>query len=257
MWSCDVTTGEVRKVRDAALPIDADSIVVSRASAPSADGIEIPMFVVHGRDVEPGGEDGYLDMEEVLGLRLNADLVVLSACRSYDGPIHNGEGVRGLARAFLCAGSKGVVCSLWAVEDIPYDRRQDPIWYRTAGADPGRDGCRVPLPWTADGPSFGFGAGTAHLPQPAWFGPLSVQAQQDDPASTLTMYREALGWRCALRTAESLDWVPGGDGAERHAGTKSDGHSVCCEGHATGSGTADAPFAVSASWEPRCSLRNS
>jgi CHAT domain-containing protein len=66
---------------------------------------------------EPGGEEGYLDMEEVLTLRLNADLVVLSACRSVEGRLYNGEGVRGLARAFLCAGSKGVVCSLWNVED--------------------------------------------------------------------------------------------------------------------------------------------
>ena len=62
-------------------------------------------------------EDGFLQMDEVTSLKLNADLVVLSACRTGQGRLHNGEGVRGLARAFLYAGSKGVVCSLWAVDD--------------------------------------------------------------------------------------------------------------------------------------------
>ena len=80
---------------------------------------------------------------------------------------------------------------------------------RSGGAEKGRDGCRVPLPWTADGPSFGFGAGAPHLPQPAWFGASSVQAQEHDPASTLTLYRQALAWRRRLRAAESLEWVPG------------------------------------------------
>jgi prolyl oligopeptidase len=54
VWSCDVTTGEVNRVRDAGLPIDMDSIVVSRARTTSADGTEVPMFLVHRRDVTPG-----------------------------------------------------------------------------------------------------------------------------------------------------------------------------------------------------------
>jgi CHAT domain-containing protein len=62
-------------------------------------------------------EDGFLQLNEVTGLRLNADLVVLSACRSGQGRLRRGEGVTGLARAFLYAGSKGVVCSLWPVDD--------------------------------------------------------------------------------------------------------------------------------------------
>jgi prolyl oligopeptidase len=56
VWSCDVTTGQVRKVRDAGLPIDESSIVVSRASAPSEDGTEVPMFLVRRRDVTPDGD---------------------------------------------------------------------------------------------------------------------------------------------------------------------------------------------------------
>jgi len=62
-------------------------------------------------------EDGFLEMDEITGLKLNADLVVLSACRTGQGQMHQGEGVTGLARAFLYAGSKGVVCSLWSVDD--------------------------------------------------------------------------------------------------------------------------------------------
>ncbi|HEX9043364.1 MAG TPA: glycoside hydrolase family 13 protein [Trebonia sp.] len=103
---------------------------------------------------------------------------------------------------------QGEELGLYEVADIPAELIQDPAFRRSGGAEKGRDGCRVPLPWTTGGPSFGFGAGGAHLPQPAWFGPLSVQAQEHDPASTLTMYRQALGWRRRLRTTESLEWRP-------------------------------------------------
>jgi alpha-glucosidase len=103
---------------------------------------------------------------------------------------------------------QGEELGLHEVADIPAECIQDPAFLRSAGADKGRDGCRVPLPWTADGPSFGFGSAAAHLPQPAWFGSLSVQAQERDPASTLSLYRLALGWRRQLQTAESLDWMP-------------------------------------------------
>jgi prolyl oligopeptidase len=56
VWSCDVSTGEVKRLREAGLPIDMDSIVVSRARASSADGTEVPMFLVHRRDVTPAGD---------------------------------------------------------------------------------------------------------------------------------------------------------------------------------------------------------
>ena len=87
---------------------------------------------------------------------------------------------------------------------------------RRRGEGPRR--CRVPLPWTADGPSFGFSAGAAHLPQPAWFGPLSVEAQEHDSASTLALYRQALSWRRKLQAAESLEWMPGTNGQVLHFG---------------------------------------
>jgi alpha-glucosidase len=59
-----------------------------------------------------------------------------------------------------------------------------------------------------EGPSFGFGDDGTHLPQPAWFGKLSVEAQSQDQASTLSLYREALALRHDLQTAESMTWIP-------------------------------------------------
>jgi CHAT domain-containing protein/Tfp pilus assembly protein PilF len=64
-----------------------------------------------------GGEDGYLTMREVFDLKLNADLVVLSACKSGLGKQTRGEGVTGLARAFFAAGASSVLVSFWNVSD--------------------------------------------------------------------------------------------------------------------------------------------
>lgn len=63
-------------------------------------------------------EDGALQMSEVMRLKLNAELVTLSACRTGLGQLLNGEGMIGLTRAFLYAGSESVVVSLWNVNDI-------------------------------------------------------------------------------------------------------------------------------------------
>jgi CHAT domain-containing protein/tetratricopeptide (TPR) repeat protein len=70
-----------------------------------------------GGDDEGGADDGFLQLDEVTRLRLNADLVTLSACETGRGQVYDAEGVVGLARAFLYAGSRGVVCSLWSVDD--------------------------------------------------------------------------------------------------------------------------------------------
>ncbi len=84
---------------------------------------------------------------------------------------------------------------------------QDPVWERSSHTRKGRDGCRVPLPWTREGESFGFG-GTPWLPQPSYFGELSVEAQEGDETSTLELYREALRLRHKLvGTDESLEWI--------------------------------------------------
>src|SRR5262249_9901254 len=70
-----------------------------------------------GREELGGPNDGFLTMPEVTHLRLNADLVVLSACETGRGDLVAGEGVVGLSRSFLYAGSRGIVCSLWNVDD--------------------------------------------------------------------------------------------------------------------------------------------
>ncbi len=96
---------------------------------------------------------------------------------------------------------QGEELGLWEVEDIPYELRQDPMWHRSGHADPGRDGCRVPLPWSGDEPPFGFSpAGAAArpwLPQPAEWKDRTVQAQTGDPHSMLELYRTALRIRRA------------------------------------------------------------
>jgi alpha-glucosidase len=85
--------------------------------------------------------------------------------------------------------------------DMPDDARQDPTWFRTPAGIYGRDGCRVPLPWEADSPAFGFSpTGASWLPQPASWARYAVDAQQGVPGSTLEMYREAL----AIRRERSL-----------------------------------------------------
>jgi alpha-glucosidase len=103
---------------------------------------------------------------------------------------------------------QGEELGLPEVADLPEDVLQDPIWVRTSGERKGRDGARVPLPWTRSGPSFGFGPGESELPQPAWFGDLSVEAQESDPQSTLAFYRDALELRllmCPNATVHSVD----------------------------------------------------
>jgi alpha-glucosidase len=111
---------------------------------------------------------------------------------------------------------QGEELGLHEVADLASDVLQDPAFLRSGGAEKGRDGCRVPLPWTNGGPSFGFSTGAAHLPQPAWFGPVSVEAQEHDSASTLALYRQALSWRRQLQAAESLEWMPGTNGQVLH-----------------------------------------
>lgn len=74
--------------------------------------------------------------------------------------------------------------------------RQDPAFFRTAGAEAGRDGCRIPLPWEADRPAFGFSPdGESWLPQPPQWVSLAADRQRRDPESSLHLYRRALKLR--------------------------------------------------------------
>jgi alpha-glucosidase len=84
-------------------------------------------------------------------------------------------------------------------EDIPAELRQDPMYFRSDGVDPGRDGCRVPMPWSGTTPPYGFtpaGATSAPwLPQPTDWAHLTVEAEAADSGSMLSLYRTALSIR--------------------------------------------------------------
>ncbi|WP_434741440.1 glycoside hydrolase family 13 protein [Micromonospora sp. SH-82] len=98
---------------------------------------------------------------------------------------------------------------------LPDEARQDPTYHRTRGAQRGRDGCRVPIPWEADAPSYGFGPTDASwLPQPPSWSEYALDRQRDVPGSTYEVYRAALRLRRehglgrgALRWLESADEV--------------------------------------------------
>lgn len=102
---------------------------------------------------------------------------------------------------------QGEELGLQEVWDIPADKMQDPQWFRSGGTKGTRDGCRVPLPWTATGSSFGFGSNGAHLPQPAWFARYCVEVLDQDENSTLNLYRTALHIRREMQDREDLSWV--------------------------------------------------
>ncbi|WP_137989656.1 glycoside hydrolase family 13 protein [Streptomyces vilmorinianum] len=121
---------------------------------------------------------------------------------------------------------QGEELGLPEVMDLPDELRQDPAFWRggsaarkgsgsggepeASGQEGLRDGCRVPLPWTPDGPSYGFGPCGAWLPQPPEWAALSVAAQHADPSSTLELYRHALRLRRehpALGAGETVEWL--------------------------------------------------
>lgn len=95
--------------------------------------------------------------------------------------------------------------------DMPAEYRQDPTFARTDGAETGRDGCRVPIPWSADGPSLGFGpSASTWLPQPSAYAEYAVDRQEGVEGSTLELYRSLLASRRELSLGTgSLTWVTG------------------------------------------------
>ncbi len=101
---------------------------------------------------------------------------------------------------------QGEELGLPEVADLPTDALEDPRWRGSGHTDKGRDGCRVPLPWTRKGASFGFGPAGSWLPQPDWWGEYSAQVQEEDRDSTLWLYRNALRLRRTFSGDEVLVW---------------------------------------------------
>lgn len=79
---------------------------------PALSGIVLSLVDEEGRPHE-----GFLRVEEIAGLELSAEIVVVSACKTALGPEVRGEGLLGLARAFLRAGAASALVSLWSIED--------------------------------------------------------------------------------------------------------------------------------------------
>jgi alpha-glucosidase len=102
---------------------------------------------------------------------------------------------------------QGDELGLHEVGDLPPAALEDPLPDRSGGRWEGRDGCRVPMPWTLDGPSFGFGPVAARMPQPPWFADYAVALQEGDPHSTLSLYREALALRRKLPPTADIAWA--------------------------------------------------
>ena len=126
-----------------------------------------------------------------------------------------GGGARGLARARAATlAMLGLPGSAYVYQgeelgleqvDVAPEFRQDPSWLRTG--EEGRDGCRVPMPWSGDRAPYGFGPGTGQpwIPQPDDWADLTVEAQTGREGSTLEFYRRALAERRAFAALQGDD----------------------------------------------------
>ncbi|MFD8479840.1 glycoside hydrolase family 13 protein [Kitasatospora sp. NPDC059673] len=119
------------------------------------------------------------------------------------------------------------------VTDLPDEVRQDPSFFRQAGQDGYRDGCRVPIPWSGSEAPYGFGpvaGGPSWLPQPAEWAELSVEVQTGDPTSTLELYRSALTVRHqqpALGAGTEVEWLAAPEGVLMFRREAAEGSFVC------------------------------
>jgi len=113
---------------------------------------------------------------------------------------------------------QGAELGLAEVEDLPESALRDPIFAQSGGTRRGRDGCRVPIPWSGSTSPFGFSPSTASappwLPMPKEWADFSVEAQTGDPGSMLELVRHALRIRRATfgvsqntNCIEELAWV--------------------------------------------------
>jgi alpha-glucosidase len=157
--------------------------------APSRYGLSRPG--AHPKGIDAAGEQP----NEALGLRRARALALLTLALPGSAYIYQGEEL-----------------GLPEHTTLETHYRQDPMFIRTRGADIGRDGCRVPLPWEAQAPSLGFGPGDrSWLPQPAAYARYAVDRQEGVAGSTLELYRQMLRLRreYALGSGQ-LQWLDSG-----------------------------------------------
>jgi CHAT domain-containing protein len=130
-----------------------DEAATESAFKEAASGFRVLHLATHGRwnrlnpllsalDLEPSaGDDGRLEVHEILGLRLRASLVTLSACETalgsdLLGSVPAGDDFVGLTRAFLHAGGGAVLASLWEVDDGSTPELMKAFYGRLAAAGP-------------------------------------------------------------------------------------------------------------------------
>lgn len=101
---------------------------------------------------------------------------------------------------------QGEELGLKEVVDIPHENLQDPVWVNSGNKFKGRDGCRVPLPWTAE-ESFGFTNVTPHLPMPEWFEEYHIENQDKQHDSFLNFYRAIIKLRREMIKTNMFEWL--------------------------------------------------
>lgn len=154
---------------------------------------DMPRSVTRYAGGAPGGDPG--DLELGLARARAAALLMLALPGS----------------AYLYQGEE---LGLPEVTDLPDEVLADPMFHRSNGARRGRDGCRVPLPWSAAHDSFGFSpnaaAAMSWLPQPDWFAEHAVDRLLGFGDSMLHLYREAIALRHRIPALSSSEfrWLP-------------------------------------------------
>jgi alpha-glucosidase len=133
----------------------------------------VPSIPLHGQGIGPNSEQP----DEAMGLRKARAATAFMLGLPGGAYIYQGEEL-GLPEHTMLEGKY----------------RQDPTWFRTNGEKVGRDGCRVPLPWEANGgPSFGFNTtGKSWLPAPESFIRYARDAQEGVAGSTLELYKRLI-----------------------------------------------------------------
>lgn len=184
--------------------------VISRTYRYAKDAGSIPVWVMENHDVPR--------MASRLGLSTGVDVEEWVTSDGRNPEIdEESTARRAKAAALLLLGLPGMAFlyqgeELGLPEDLELTPAQikDPLWERTGHRFKGRDGARIPLPWHAEGASFGFNeSGKSWLPQPKWWGKYSVETQKRSENSSLEMYSKALKLR-RTRFADvddALTWV--------------------------------------------------